>query len=162
MSSKRSKIKYPALRKEYNIKARQEFMDAEEFIDGVYDEEGNELIRPLTDEEKEWYNQFYREYYNASLSNAEYHTTPELRKDCYDRNNARNRCLYSRNLKLGMMDSLDVDEYNDYLENKVHNFENYIYSMDDLVELKKRRKVNYKNKNMGRPKKKKKTKKGNN
>lgn len=42
------------------MKTRRDFIEAE-YVDGVYDAKGNQLIRPLTDQEREWLSQFYAE-----------------------------------------------------------------------------------------------------
>lgn len=85
--SKRAKAKYPALKPELNLKTRYELID--------YD-----YIGKLNEEEKKWLNQFTEEYVNASLDseNVEnnFHNTQELKRDCYRRNNARNRDILTR------------------------------------------------------------------
>jgi hypothetical protein len=81
----RGQVKNPGLSPHYNSKIRQEYID--------YD-----YIHLLTDEQKSMLNQFTEEYYGASLDyeNLEnnFHNTQDLKKDCTDRNNARNRCIY--------------------------------------------------------------------
>jgi hypothetical protein len=42
------------------VKARQEFIEAD-YVNGIYDENGNEKMRPLTDHERDWLSQFYAE-----------------------------------------------------------------------------------------------------
>jgi len=53
-------MKYPALDKSKNLPSRKEFIEPD-YVNGVYDEDGNELIRPLTENEKAFINQFYEE-----------------------------------------------------------------------------------------------------
>lgn len=81
----RDKVKYPALNPQYSPKVRKEFIDMD-------------YIDQLSDQEKEWLNKFVNEYVGASLDykNLEnnLHNTKKLKKDCTDRNNARNRCMY--------------------------------------------------------------------
>jgi hypothetical protein len=85
--TKRQRAKYPALRPELNLKTRYELID--------YD-----YINNLTEEEKKWLNKFTEEYVNASLNtqdlSSNLHNTDELKKDCYRRNNARNRDILTR------------------------------------------------------------------
>ena len=50
--SRRSQTPYPALQPKFNLKSRQDYMDTE-YVNGVYDKEGNQLIRPLDEKEKE-------------------------------------------------------------------------------------------------------------
>jgi len=64
--SKRSKSKYPALEKRYNLKTRDDYIEPE-YIDGVKDEDGNTVIRAMNDEEKQWLNDFYEETVNADF-----------------------------------------------------------------------------------------------
>lgn len=87
--NKRSKDKHPALNPRLNSRVRQELID--------YD-----YVDKLSDEEKKWLNDFSEEYINASVgkqseaADNRFHNTPELVKDCTDRNNSRNRCMYGR------------------------------------------------------------------
>lgn len=85
--NKRSREKYPALKPELNLRSRFELID--------YD-----YVDKLNDEEKAWLNKFTNEYTNASLDRKNlknnFHNTEELKKDCYDRNNARNRDVLTR------------------------------------------------------------------
>lgn len=96
--NKRQKAKYPALRPELNLKTRYELLD--------YD-----YLDQLTDEEKKWLNDFTEEYVNASLDSQNlennFHNTDELKKDCYRRNNARNRDILTRAKASGSFVSID-------------------------------------------------------
>ncbi len=91
----RSKVKNPALIPKYNPKVRQAEID--------YD-----YLDKLNAEEKAWLNKFSEEYINASFKNDEtdIDQTPEGRKSAYNRNNARNRCLYSQLTVRRMNDKL--------------------------------------------------------
>lgn len=58
-----------------------------------------DYLDKLTEKEKAWLNKFTHEYTNAGKLNKKHkplHKTPEQKKDCYDRNNARNRCELTR------------------------------------------------------------------
>lgn len=105
-TTKRSKAKYPALIPGLNSRIRQEYND--------YD-----YLDQLNEEEKTWLNKFTEEYTNASFKNdgTDLHKTDAERKDSYDRNNARNRCLYGR-IKLNNA----ADKVSDY-EDVVHALE---------------------------------------
>jgi hypothetical protein len=85
--SKRSLSKYPALDPGLNLKSRTELLD--------YD-----YLDKLDEKELEWLNKFTEEYVHASLDTERprknLHSTKAMRKDCYDRNNARNRDVLVR------------------------------------------------------------------
>lgn len=82
----RSQVKYPGLKKQYNSKLKQEYLDFD-------------YIDKLNDYEKQWLSDWSDEHYGAkldykNLENNRFHKTPEDKKACTDRNNARNRCQY--------------------------------------------------------------------
>ncbi len=89
-ANKREGTKYPALDKGLNLKSRSELID--------YD-----YIDKLSESEKRWLNQFTEEYTNAGIKKGRrnLHSTKVLKKDCYDRNNARNRCQWTREKATG-------------------------------------------------------------
>jgi hypothetical protein len=92
-------------------------------------------MRPLTEEEKDWLDKFYGEYVNASVpkDGTAMHDTDELRKDCYNKNNARNRCLMNQTQKTGKLVYLTPKEYDKKLEQSdwdVHK--HYIINDADL------------------------------
>lgn len=98
--AKKRRGRWDNLIKKKNLKLRQDYMDVH-FLNGVESVTGEgQGLRPLTEEEKDWLNEFYGEYYNASVNHKSYdeqmHDTQEMVKDCYDRNNARNRCLLNK------------------------------------------------------------------
>lgn len=102
--TKRSSKKYPALEPRVNSRVRQEYND--------YD-----YIDKLSEEEKQWLNDFTEEYLNASVGkqseaeNNRFHNTPELVKERTDQNNARNRDLYGRiRNKVGNTKLLNYDD----------------------------------------------------
>lgn len=72
--SRRSKTRFPALNKGVNLSSRKDYIEPE-YVDGVYDQKGHQVIRPLTYEEKAWLNQFYEETVVTNF----YHD-PELKK----------------------------------------------------------------------------------
>lgn len=96
--NKREKTKYPALKPELNLKSRYELID--------YD-----YIDKLKEEDKAWLNKFTEEYVNASLDSKNlknnFHNTDQLKKDCYRRNNARNRDILTRAKASGSYISTD-------------------------------------------------------
>lgn len=84
--TKRSKTQFPGLDPSVNSRKRWEYMD-QDYID------------QLTDKEKEWLSNFNEEFIGANLKHKGkiFHKSKKDRKACYDRNNARNRDLYSLN-----------------------------------------------------------------
>jgi hypothetical protein len=94
--SRRDKRKYAALDPQFNLKIRQELID--------YD-----YVEKLSDEEKDWLNRFTEEYVGANLNHKgkRLHKTKKLVKDCYDRNNARNRDILSRSVAGGKLEYIE-------------------------------------------------------
>lgn len=85
--TRRNQRKFPNLEAEYNLKTRSDLID--------YD-----YIDKLDNKQKAWLDKFTKEYVNASLDSKtpkkNLHNTKELKKDCYDRNNSRNRDILTR------------------------------------------------------------------
>lgn len=123
--TKRSRIKYSALDPTVNLKTRYELIADYDYID------------KLSEEEKAWLNKFTKEYVNADLdtkkTSRNLHKNKELRKDCYDRNNARNRCIWTKCKASGNFVSIDE------VPKKVIENENYEDFLIKGIELKKRR-----------------------
>lgn len=64
--NRRSKEKYPALKKRYNLKMRQDYIEPD-YVNGVIDKDGNQVIRALNAEEKRFLNSFYEEVIGANF-----------------------------------------------------------------------------------------------
>jgi hypothetical protein len=119
---KKKRGRWDNLKKSKNLKLRQDYMDTH-FLNGVKSVTGKgEGIRAFTPEEKDWYNEFYGEYYNASVNHDSYddqlHNDQDLVRDCYDRNNARNRCLLNKGKAMNTVEfrswgELDQDTISD-------------------------------------------------
>jgi hypothetical protein len=90
-----------------NLKARQDYMDVD-YVNGVYDDKGREVMRKMTDQEKDWLAQFYKEWLNADRSDSKLYSSDEEWKDIYGENNARNRCILNKAKKMGKLDSFDT------------------------------------------------------
>jgi hypothetical protein len=115
--NKRSRSKYAALDPSLNLKTRTDLID--------YD-----YVNKLTDKEKAWLNKFTQEYVNAgnlTKENKPLHKSKELRKDCYDRNNARNRCQYTR--QKASIGNKYLEEYKTVL------FEDPTEDMDTMIDM---------------------------
>lgn len=68
--SKRDKTKYPALKKGLNVRSRKDVIEVD-YVNGVYDQNGKQVIRALNEEEKAWLNQFYEETVVTNFSHGE-------------------------------------------------------------------------------------------
>lgn len=105
--TRRSKEKYPALKPHLNLKTRYDLIDFD-------------YIDQLSEDEKEWLNKFSEEYINANIDNKNpkrnLHKSKKLKKDCYDRNNSRNRDILTRAKAQGK----DIDFHG--LENELSGF----------------------------------------
>lgn len=92
--TKRTSKKYPNLNPNVNLKTRWD-----EILDIDY-------VDALTDKEKQFLNDFMGEYVNASIpkdKKKRIHKTKKDVKSIYDKNNARNRCIYSRSKASGSL-----------------------------------------------------------
>lgn len=119
MKKKRQQAKYPGLKKELYSKVKQQYFDID-------------YINTLSEEEKQWLNDFLNEYYGANLNESKerMHNTPTLRKDVFDRNNARNRDIYNVAITGGRLDHLD-----DALLIKLQEFESDDEFEERLIDL---------------------------
>jgi hypothetical protein len=96
-NTKRSRAKYPNLKPELNLKTRFELLDMD-------------YIDKLNDSEKEWLNKVMGEYVGASFdkdNRKNIQKSKEHKKDSYDRNNARNRCILTRAKATGIVDYIE-------------------------------------------------------
>ena len=116
-----------------NSRVRQELID--------YD-----YIDQLNDEQKEFLNDFSEEYINAAVGKQseadknKFHNTPELVKDCTDRNNARNRCWYGRQRnRVGATHILNYEDSQELIESQQQIDSNYVEdAFIDYIDSKKR------------------------
>lgn len=106
--NKRSSYYYPALVPNVNLKTRQEAInDVRSYFD------------KLSPEEKEWMNSFMEEENNANFNHKgpKLNTTKEEKKKIYNRNNARNRCIFTREKAQGLLTFVeraeDLEKIND-------------------------------------------------
>lgn len=97
-----------------------------------------DYIDKLSDKEKQWLNTFCEEYNNANFNHGQkiLHKTKNLKKNCYDRNNARNRDILTRakasNTALYLEDIKNSDDVIQlYLGEVGDNFDNPNDSGDD-------------------------------
>ena len=111
----RSKKKHKNIDKKYTLRLRQEYMDVD-YVNGVKNAKGELVIRPMTDEEKDWLDAFYKEDLHASISkeNPKFYKG-EDRREAFARNNQRNRCLYNQEKAQGKLIDLDADILDNYM-----------------------------------------------
>lgn len=123
--TKRSKIKYSALDPTVNLKTRYELISDYDYVD------------KLSDSEKAWLNKFTKEYVNADLDTKNkrknLHKSKEMRKDCYDRNNARNRCIWTKCKASGRFMSIDE------VPKKIIENDNYEEVLIKNIDIKKKK-----------------------
>lgn len=114
---KRDAAKHPGLNKHFFSKIKQEYHD--------YD-----YINKLSDKEKDWLSNFTEEYLGANLKHKgkKLHKTDELRKDCYRKNNYRQRDLYSIKKATG---NLDMEDKLIILEEPQENEEDRLIDLID-------------------------------
>lgn len=97
--SRREKLKYPELDPKYSLKTRADLLD-------------QDYLHKLSPEELEWFNKFNKEYISGDLNredlSSNLHNTKKLKKDCDDRNNARNRDILTRVKASNQVVELDV------------------------------------------------------
>ncbi len=115
-SNRRSRTKYPALDPELNLRSRVEVIDFD-------------YIDKLSDKEKEWLNTFSEEFNNANFGHGKkvLHKSKLMKKDCYSKNNARNRCILTRQKAQGIHSYIEELKENDpnlkdYLLEEVQDF----------------------------------------
>jgi hypothetical protein len=130
LKKKRDLDKYPALNPRLNAKTRFEVLDMD-------------YLKKLDDAELKFMNQFMAEYVSGAFkktddgtySSDNFHKTVDERRECYSRNNTRNRCGLTISNATGQtyrcddisafMDSLtDVDsmvEFSNAFSNKLHD-----------------------------------------
>jgi hypothetical protein len=115
----RRKVKYPALKKQYNSRIRQEYID--------YD-----YIDQLGKKELDFLNRFTEEETNANFKHGGklINKTDKEKRACYNRNNSRNRDIYSIAKARGQV----IDKEDWFVDFCVMNEDEYI-SEDDLIDI---------------------------
>ena len=107
-------------------KKRYSYLDPSNslFIRREETEDVASYVDQLNEEEKAWMNQFMKEYVNAHTKDGVFHKTPEERKICHDKNNARNRCWYSKEAAQNTLNLVGTDD----------ELERMIYTEEELDE----------------------------
>lgn len=73
--AKRRKGKYPNLDKSQNLRTRSDYIETD-YVNGIKDQHGKQVMRALTDEEKEWLDKFYGE--TVALSDRQLNPSEEI------------------------------------------------------------------------------------
>lgn len=85
--TRRNRTKYSALDRSKNLPSRKDYIEVE-YINGVVDEDGNTVIRPLNKEEKEFLNKFYEETIVTNFThNPEIKRLTKLRREMIEDDN---------------------------------------------------------------------------
>ncbi len=129
--TRRSKTKYPNLKKSMNLKARRDYIETH-YVNGMKSVtgDGSEGIRALTVEEKEWLNTFYGEYVNASFtkSDLDIHSHDEgTEQRIMDVRDALT--MYKAKIKKNKMAKEDWIAYNDF-KDELYEIDYYKNSTD--------------------------------
>lgn len=126
--TRRSRVKYPALTKGYNSRIRSEYLDMD-YIDKLSESE-KEFLNKFSEE---WVNASFKKTPNGNYSRKNLHTTKAQRKECYDRNNARNRCTHSIARATGLKVNSDYSQIHELVESKGIN--NPDFMEDALIDF---------------------------
>ena len=121
-ATKRSKTKYPGLAPNVNSKLKWEYMD-QDYIDS------------LTEEEKLYLSNFMDEYMGGNFQHPgkKLHKTKKEKRECYTRNNARNRDLYAIFRTRGGINN--IEDYQQEIDNKQLNPEDVENNLLELIDL---------------------------
>jgi hypothetical protein len=82
--SRRSKTPFPGLVREVNVRTKWDYLD-------------QDYVKKLSDAEKQFLSNFNDEFYGGSFNHPgkQLHRSKKKKRECYDRNNARNRDLFA-------------------------------------------------------------------
>lgn len=117
-SSRRSNTTRPGLKRELNPKSRWELLDFD-------------YIGKLSEKEKDFLNKFAEEYIHGSFEHnrKDLHKTKKSKRECYNRNNARNRDLYTISRTNGWIANVDASA------NEIENQQFRDNTEDNLITL---------------------------
>lgn len=136
----RSKEKYPQFNPRFSPKVRAEYMDYGDFANNLPEDEFVELSNGKKVSVKEWYHKFVSEYDAASLDfkdlDNNIHNTQELKKECTDRNNSRNRCMYGLAKASGRVNEDNRLIDGEFLDNRFDEVEDILIEVIDELHKK--------------------------
>lgn len=134
LPTKRSRFKYPALEKSANLHSRQdEISDVKSYFDKLPEgmqkvtlSDGTEKVMNV----KEWMNNFVEEEVNADFRHPgqKINKTKKDKKRIYNKNNARNRCTYTKAKMTNKLDEKsDLLEFEDILQQNVDSEDDDVF-----------------------------------
>jgi len=127
-TNQRSLTKQANLKPHLNLRTRQDLID--------YD-----YLHKLNEKELEWLNKFTEEEINASFSKnnkKNFNKTDEEKRKCYNRNNARNRCILTKQKAAQRLKQLeDIKEKTKNPENQMNAKIDIDLLVDNGLDLKK-------------------------
>lgn len=96
----------------------RDLVDNLDYMEGVYDNDGNEIIKPLTEEEKQFLNKFNQEYYHDKTNGESRLHKSEHKKELMDANNHSKTDFISardsyRKKEAALQNIIDATEDND-------------------------------------------------
>lgn len=102
----RKRAKYPGLDKRVNARTRHEYIDFD-------------YVDKLSDKEKEWLSNFNEEFMSGNFQHKGkiFHKSKKSKRECYSRNNARNRDASAIAMATGHLQQLGDESH---LENILH------------------------------------------
>jgi predicted DNA-binding ArsR family transcriptional regulator len=115
MKSKRGGVRKKGKKGSNNWKDPYSSLDPQKNMGRRLDdvEDIQEYVHKLNDKDKAFMAKFMKEYNNASYNaddlSQNLHNTPALKKSITDRNNDRNRCIYTREKAKGMLNYSSSD-----------------------------------------------------
>jgi hypothetical protein len=122
--TRRSKNPYRALDPNLNLRSRwEEISDLASYA------------HKLNPKEKEWLNKFSSEYICAEFGEKPIHKTKKQRKQIYDKNNARNRCVLTKSHAYGNTLSLSDVNIDKVKTKKRHVLDGGSEEVENLVDL---------------------------
>ena len=134
VKKKRDIKRFPGLEKNLFSKVKQEYHDID-------------YANQLSDKEKAWLSQFMEEYLGANLNEdghkSKYnrkplHKSKRHRKDCFDRNNARQRDIYGLSRAMGTLtDGEKIETYLDAMSDTDVSYEDRLIEELDNAHLPK-------------------------
>lgn len=122
--NRRKRDKYPSLKRRFNLKIRQEFIETEEYMNGVTNSRNESVIRPLNDEELAWLNKFNAEVETNSFKNdGNDFYSKKNRKELNCQNNARNRDIFAQLKCRNLLLNFDIEQYDSFTSQKLSHID---------------------------------------